>query len=244
MVRNTLLKILPEPVLARARLLRHAMTVSIPAVHHFVCPLCDYKGAFLPYGLPIRPNAKCANCGSLERHRQFFLWLTENDKQVREKSVLHFAPEPPIRALLESRASRYIAGDLEPGAADRVLNIESIDLPDASIDIVFCSHVLEHVDDRKALGELHRILRGGGVAIIMVPIIEGWEQTYENPAIVTPEGRDLHFGQDDHVRYYGPDVRDRIEQAGFDLREFKAVEPQAHAHALLRGETIFLAQKP
>ncbi|MET4322935.1 hypothetical protein ABIC02_006724 [Bradyrhizobium sp. RT5a] len=44
---------------------------------------------------------------------------------------------------------------------------------------VLCSHVLEHVD-----AEMHRILAANGVALLMTPIIEGWPDTYENPAII------------------------------------------------------------
>ncbi len=78
-------------------------------------------------------------------------------------------------------------GDIAPGKADRVLNIEAIASPDASYDCVVCSHVLEHVDDKKALSEIYRVLRPGGVALIMLPVIEGWAKTYENPAVTSPE---------------------------------------------------------
>ena len=43
----------------------------------------------------------------------------------------------------------------------------------------------------------------------MVPIVEGWASTYENPSIVSEQERHIHFGQFDHVRYYGADIRDR-----------------------------------
>jgi hypothetical protein len=56
----------------------------------------------------------------------------------------------------------------------------------------------------------------------MVPIIEGWEATYENPAIVNSEERRLHFGRVDHLRWYGADLRHRLRSAGFELTEFTA----------------------
>jgi len=48
----------------------------------------------------------------------------------------------------------------------------------------------------------------------MVPIEEGWEVTYENPKVVSPRQRLLHFGQEDHVRFYGRDIRNRLTAAG------------------------------
>jgi predicted SAM-dependent methyltransferase len=77
--------------------------------------------------------------------------------------------------------------------------MEAIDLPDASVDLIIANHVLEHVDDAKASRELSRILRPNGVLLCMVPIVEGWATTYQNPDITTDEGRMLHFGQEDHV---------------------------------------------
>jgi ubiquinone/menaquinone biosynthesis C-methylase UbiE len=125
-----------------------------------------------------------------------------------------------------------------------VLDIERIDQPDATFDMVLCSHVLEHVDDRRALGEIFRILRPGGTAVLMTLVIEGWPETYENADVQSAAERDLHFGQADHVRYFGSDIRRRIAAAGFELTEFRAVEPFVARHGLMRGETVFVARRP
>jgi hypothetical protein len=75
----------------------------------------------------------------------------------------------------------------------------------------------------------------------MVPIIEGWSQTYEDPTITSPLDRDRCFGQWDHVRYYGADLRERIRDAGFALDEFTAIEPLVADFGLSRGEKVFIA---
>jgi ubiquinone/menaquinone biosynthesis C-methylase UbiE len=123
------------------------------------------------------------------------------------------------------------------------LNIEKIDLPDQSQGTVICNHVLEHVDDKKALQELFRVLDSDGVLILSVPIIEGWETTYENSEISLPENRELYFGQNDHVRFYGRDFRDRLSEAGFDFLEVTAEGDDVIKYGLWRGEKFFICKK-
>jgi len=190
--------------------------------------------------MPPRLNATCPFCRSKERHRLQRLYLDARPQLVAGKDVLHFAPEDTSRAYLSERAGNYVACDYDPIAGDLRINIENIDLPDASFDFIVCNHVLEHVDDRKALTELRRILRPGGVLLIMTPVIEGWATTYENPAVMTAEERVDHFGQRDHVRMYGADIRGRLRDAGFAVEEHTAEEPYVSRHGLLRGEKIFV----
>jgi SAM-dependent methyltransferase len=207
-----------------------------------VCNTCGFQGYFRAFGWPIRPEALCPRCGSLERHRLFGLWLDANASLVRGKRILHFAPEPAIAHSLSCLAGEYVAADLTPGAGVSVVDIEHmIGLRDGSIDVIICFHVLEHVDDRVALSEMHRVLAQQGMALLMTPVIEGWDYTYENSAVVTPLDRRVHFGQEDHVRFYGADLRKRIVEAGFSLREFTAYEPQVHTNGLFRGEKLFIA---
>ncbi|WP_287325784.1 class I SAM-dependent methyltransferase [Mesorhizobium sp.] len=167
----------------------------------------------------------------------------ENKDRVASKSALHFAPETAVTSFVKPLVSKYVTADLYASLAEIVLNIEAIDLPDNSFDMVICSHVLEHVDDRKALHEMHRILTPGGIALLMTPVIEGWSETYESSDITSPQDRELHYGQFDHVRYFGSDIRARVKAAGFALSEYTAVEPHVHKHALTRGEKIFVASK-
>lgn len=208
------------------------------------CNICGFSGIFDPYGWPARPHARCPQCLSLERHREFKLWLDRGGAaRIKGARLLHFAPERATREILEPIAGTYLGADLNPTGADLAINIEHIDLPEASVDVVICFHVLEHVDDRKALAELHRIIAPGGLAVIMVPVIEGWERSYEDASITQPEDRVRHFGQHDHLRRFGADIRARIAEAGFQLDEVTAVEPEAMRHGLQLGSKIFLSDK-
>jgi SAM-dependent methyltransferase len=209
------------------------------------CCLCGFKGRFGAFGHPPRYDARCPKCHSLERHRQLALWLDRNpDVLSSDTKVLHFAPEAVIMQLVTRRTNNYKSADLEPGRADLELNIESLRLNDASFDLIICFDVLEHVDDQKALKELSRVLRPGGLVLLHTPFIQNWPETYENSAIQSPAERLVHFGQEDHVRYYGADLRDRIRSVGFQLEEFMVTEPDISRYSLVRGEPIFIARKP
>ncbi len=157
--------------------------------------------------------------------------------------ILHFAPEPCVGNLLRPFAKRYVTADLYESDVDIVLNIEQIDLEDDCFDVIVCSHILEHVDDKKALVELRRILRPDGILIALVPIIEGCDRTYEDRTIIDPAERDLHFGQHDHVRVYGADFRDRITAAGLSYDEHTAFGREAVDYGLLMGDKIFVCAK-
>ncbi len=208
------------------------------------CPICGFEGPFQAVGYPPRPSARCPQCASEERHRLLVLEIDRQGLIEDGARVLHFAPEPSIRSFLSARRADYTTADLFRDDVDLNLDIEHIEQPDETFDVIVCSHVLEHVDDRAALTELFRILRPEGLLIVMIPVVEGWDQTYENPDVVTPEGRAIHFGQDDHVRYYGRDVRTRITDAGFHLREVATQPADCLRYGLYRGERIFLATKP
>lgn len=207
------------------------------------CPICGHKGFFYGYGYPFVCDILCPNCNSLERQR-FLVLADRRERFFAGKDVLHFAPELSVRRYLQSQALRsYKTADLFAPDVDFKLNIEKIDQPASMYDVALCSHVLEHVDDRKALLEIHRILRPGGTLIAMFPIVEGWSATYENVAVSEPSDRLLHYGQHDHVRFFGRDARERIKAAGFELNEFTAEEPDVTRYGLQRGEKIFAARK-
>ena len=157
--------------------------------------------------------------------------------------VLHVAPEPLIQRFLQPRCKKYTTLDLFRDDVDIREPLERTSLPDGAFDHIICSHVLEHVDDAAALKEMFRILRQNGTLLAMVPIIEGWDATYENSSVASEGGRLLHFGQGDHVRYYGRDFRDRVRQTGFSLTEFTAQGPDVIKYGLLRGEKLFVAAK-
>jgi len=161
--------------------------------------------------------------------------------------MLHVAPEPPLeRALKKLPNLRYLTADLYNSTAMVVMDITNIHYPDHSFDVIYCSHVLEHVpDDRKAIQEFYRVLSPKGYAVFLVPITA--EKTFEDPTITDPAERERLFGQDDHVRRYGPDFMDRLKEGGFDAQDISArdlVGPdQLKRQGVLESESIFFCRK-
>ncbi len=117
-----------------------------------------------------------------------------------------------------------------------------------SFDAFICSHVLEHVeDDKKALGELHRILKHGGFGILMVPINLKVKRIDEDPTVTDIGERWRRFGQDDHVRIYSKKgfVR-RVKQSGFKINlcgvDFFSVE-EFSKYGITSKSVLYVVEK-
>ena len=99
------------------------------------------------------------------------------------------------------------------------------------------------MNDRTALPELRRILKQDGVLIAMIPIVEGCQETYEDETIISPEQREIHFGQSDHVRVYGADFIQRLTDAGFDVQVHTAFGKESVRYGLIMGDKILICRK-
>jgi len=185
------------------------------------CPICNEKcEEFLPFGLNPRKNAMCPKCKSLERHRLLWLYFQQQSCLFSESlKVLHFAPEQCMQQQFVSMKNLdYTSADLYAKNAMQVMDITDIKYPDDSFDVIICNHVLEHIiDDYKAMSELYRVLKPEGWAVLLVPLYQNLEKTYENSSITSPEEREKAFGQKDHVRIYGFDYAQRLEKSGFKV---------------------------
>ncbi|MDJ0839291.1 MAG: methyltransferase domain-containing protein [Acidobacteriota bacterium] len=132
--------------------------------------------------------------------------------------MLHLAPEPQLILKFNAlKHIRYVSADLDSPIAMMKMDITDIPFADGEFGVIFCSHVLEHVDDdRTAMRELLRVLDDKGWALLDVPITA--EKTFEDPSVTDPDERTRLFGQPDHVRRYGPDFADRLQEAGFEVK--------------------------
>ena len=174
----------------------------------------------------------CPICGASDRDRLIALFIKEWLKQnceLQNLSIIDFAPSPPLTSYIRREISQlnlsveYRTADLYMENVDDkvdIMDIRSIYLSD-QFDFFICSHVLEHVmDDKKALGELYRILKPGGCGILMTPIHLEVESTDEDPSILDEAEKWRRFGQFDHVRLYSKnDFLFRIKEASFIVQQ-------------------------
>jgi SAM-dependent methyltransferase len=112
----------------------------------------------------------------------------------------------------DGRTARYevVRGDLT-----------ALPFPDASVDRVMASEVLEHIpDDAAAFAEIARVLTPGGRAVVTVP-------RYGPERICWALSDAYHANEGGHIRIYRGDVlRTRLAAAGLTPGE------SHHAHAL------------
>jgi len=202
-----------------------------------------------------RDNLVCPRCFSVDRDRLIYLYLKERTKVFSAAlKILHIAPEGCIRALLMSLPNiEYRSGVkyYEGYYYDRKVNLmdlTSLPFEINSFDVVLCNHVLEHVeDDLKAMGEIYRVLKPGGWAILQVPIAEKLEETFYDPSVKTPDEREKMYGQFDHVRLYGKDYPRILERHGFTVRRYSPFDgvhqEDLKKYALNPDEVLFVATK-
>ena len=169
--------------------------ININSKHKYVCPICNYKGPFMDKN--NRHHAKCPKCGELERARMAMLVVNEiyDDHKASQTDVLHISPENFLRKIFKKKYKSYISSDLYRKDVDHQFDIEEIPYPDNSFDLVFASHVLEYVkNDKKAINEIKRVLRPGGLAFLPVPMLHDktidFEERPPNKRIIRETGVD------------------------------------------------------
>ena len=222
-----LLNTLPRPLLIR---LSYPFKMVAPLLFKgdkVECPVCEnHFSKFLSYGSDIahRENVLCPYDLTLERHRLMWLYLKDYSDffTAKDLSVLHIAPEQCFHGRFKKQSNlNYLTGDLVSPLADLHFDLHHIPLEDDRFDVIFCNHVLEHVNDaRQCMQEMHRVMKPGGWGIMQVPQDFSRETTLEDPTIKTPEEREKYYWQKDHVRLFGRDYPDWLKGAGFEVEEF------------------------
>jgi SAM-dependent methyltransferase len=154
------------------------------------------------------------------------LWLyLKNETEIFTKKIklLHFAPEPAFHRIFKKSSNiSYDTIDLNSPLAKIKADICNLPLEDNMYDFILCNHVLEHIDDDiKAMSELYRVLKKGGIGIFQIPIDINRDKTFEDSSIKNPKERNKVFGQYDHVRIYGTDYYDRLRSVGFSVEQVK-----------------------
>ena len=183
----------------------------------------------------------CPFCGSRSRTRRLYSYIKEND--LAYGKVLHFSPSRSVYRLLKKNPSiTYFSTDFEDEfLADYQYDITKIPLEDNFFDLIICYHILEHIeDDKKAMAELHRVLKNNGTCLIQTPFKTG--HIYEDFSKKTPKERLEAFGQEDHVRTYSvAGLQQRLCESGFQKVEIRTF--QENERYGFMAETVLIANK-
>ncbi len=188
------------------------------------CNLCGWTGRRFEYFLErhfVVKESQCPRCGTQPRHRAMLEHLLA--AAAPGATLLDVGPVPGYAARLRAAGFRCVGIDLgSHRAVDARMDLGRLALPDGAVDVVLCSHVLEHVPPvDAALRELHRVLRPGGVALVDVP------RRAAGPTL--PIDPPDHQG---HAWDFGADFQARLAAAGFRVDE-RPYGPRAP------GETFF-----
>ena len=165
----------------------------------------------------------CKSCGANDRDRLIALYLQTRSHSNNMK-ILDFAASPSLQSVLKSiDGSSYRSADLYMDGVDDKVDITNMKLyNENSFDLFVCSHLLEHVDDIKALKELYRITKRGGRGIILTPIIDNDDVFDEDMSVTDADERCRRFAQDDHVRLYSKTVLlERLSESGFKVEQLR-----------------------
>ena len=247
-----ILNIIPRPILIRLSYIARPILAWFLKGNKFTDPI-DGKSfkSFLPYGYgKQRSNVLSPSTLSLERHRLLWLYLkNETDFFTAKKKLLHFAPEQAFfKRFKKLKNLNYITTDLNSPLADVKADICNLPFNDDEFDIILCNHVLEHIpNDIKAMHELYRVLKPGGMAIIQIPQDLKRETTFEDDSITNKKERTKIFGQYDHVRIYGRDYFNKLRSVGFIVNETdytsKLTKEDIEKYCLAKGEIIPVVYK-
>lgn len=248
-----LLNKLPRPLLIRLSYVFKRIAPILYKGDKVECPVCEHSfSKFLSYGSEVkhRENVLCPYDLTLERHRLMWLYLKEETSFFKDPiELLHIAPEQCFHKTFKNQENlNYVTGDLESPIADLHFDLHEIPLEDNRFDVIFCNHVLEHVEDAmQCMKELHRVMKPGGWGIMQVPQDLSREETYEDSTITSPEEREKHFWQKDHLRLFGKDYPQWLMKAGFEVDEFVVTKEfskeEIERFRLMAHEILYIVRK-
>ena len=140
----------------------------------------------------------CTACGSLERHRTYrTIFDNIRGPSFKEFSCLSFSKD-------RSYAGGWFASIRHCGpGTDNPLDVQRIDLPDESVDVVICNYLLASVPRyEQGFREIARVISKRGFAFVSIP-----NPHYRQATLDWGQPRKEHHGQ---YRSFGEDIEAKL----------------------------------
>jgi len=170
--------------------------------HGAACNICRWEGDAFAGDRDVE-RSRCPSCGSDGRDRFLHRCLTGRVELHPELRVLACGSARPVWSL-----SRTGDEELRSHRGDVHLDLQDIGLPDACLDVVVCTDVLEPVPHTyDALRELRRVIAPGGHLLLQVPVRQGRTTPATRP--------EFHGDRKPVIWHFGFDLTTRLRGAGF-----------------------------
>ncbi len=215
------------------------------------CPVCSWSGRHFRTFVSadeVIPGCICPGCGSFDRHRQLVLGVRDElaaRKGWSPEVMVGFSLSTAMRFLLEHEGlARCFRTDIDADdqrfAPDVVADLRNVPFGSATIDWVFCSHVLEHIPELElCVDEIFRMLKPGGAAWIQVPFEPG--RAHSRRIEIDPHRAHAHAWQ------FAPDFGKLLLRDGWTISEVVAGDAVSSADRDRYGidprERFWLARK-
>lgn len=191
---------------------------------HGYCPICEAQGTFVAeregdlaekwFPNWFRSSLKCTKCNAPPRERLIARTLTALRPNWRDLSIHESSPGGwAFSAKLRRECKGYVPTQYDPTfpfgqqhSSKRWQNedLEAQTFADAQFDVVITQDVFEHLfHPGIAMKEIARTLRPGGIAVMTVPVVNGWGTTTRRASLV--DGKVLHLLP---AQYHGNPVGD------------------------------------
>lgn len=194
-------------------------------------------------------KGRCPKCGCIDRTRWVIYALAKYTDIFRSRNtVLHFAPEEPLEKMIRANSlNSYISADIMPGRAMWATDITNIEFPDGMFSYVIANHVIEHIPDiNKAINELMRVSKPDGTLVLSFPICYDID-TREETKTLSDDERIALFGQNDHVRLFGRDFKERLESYNLEVTVLSPknimTKEESDSMGFIYDDTLILCKK-
>lgn len=123
-------------------------------------------------------------------------WIANNGVRPKSLTCINIS-----EVELEKGVSSAERSEVKPQF--RIMDANALEFADGTFDVVYGGGILHHLDFEKAVDEVYRVLKPGGIMVFQEPLDLnpiGWVVRWATPAARTPDERPLRFKELNYLR--------------------------------------------